>query len=433
MRPFASNAAGARVLGAVAAALLAFTAVPVVLVVVVGNPLSGGLGHTWASESLATRCVCFTLAAWVAWAACCAQLLRACARTRAPRRGPRRRRVAVLDRLAARIAVGVLALSSLGGSAALSAPAGATIRGVRTRSTPRTHDPRCVPDKTLHELRGARPTGAYPGRRRPRRAPRRHASGASREDQLDDGADWTALAALNLGRDMGRGQRFVDPDQLRAGWRLRLPDEIGPTRVGGRTAHPAGGRPDHLPELVALGLGSLACAALARRARRGDRARSATAANSISAGPPPMAPWTPPTLLHRFDGVPALPAFEAANGLLGRALDGDPEHPPCGRRRLARRRDLLAGGELTAETPERFDGRGGRQRMAGGPRSPRRASSVATPMCRSSPGRRRRGRDVARRARAGRRPPPPRPRRTRSPVRVRDRADVAWAWSDASW
>ena len=58
------------------AALLAFTAVPAVLVVVVGDPLAGGLGHAWP---VLTRDALFALtaAAWLAWAACCAQLLRA--------------------------------------------------------------------------------------------------------------------------------------------------------------------------------------------------------------------------------------------------------------------------------------------------------------------------------------------------------------------
>ena len=35
------------VVGAACAAILAFTAVPIVLVVIVGNPLDGGLGHDW--------------------------------------------------------------------------------------------------------------------------------------------------------------------------------------------------------------------------------------------------------------------------------------------------------------------------------------------------------------------------------------------------
>ena len=72
------------VLGAALAALLAFTAVPAVLIVVVGDPLAGGLGHAWP---VLTRDALFALtaAAWLAWAACCAQLLRAVVARRAAR------------------------------------------------------------------------------------------------------------------------------------------------------------------------------------------------------------------------------------------------------------------------------------------------------------------------------------------------------------
>ena len=113
-------------------------------------------------------------------------------------------------------------------------------------------------------------------RQRPTPCGRATRSGTSRDDRLGDGADWTMLAALNLGRDMGGGARFVDPDQLRTGWRLRLPEEAR----RGRRRHAPPARPPircartgagHLPELVALGLGSLACAALARRAGRRRR------------------------------------------------------------------------------------------------------------------------------------------------------------------
>ena len=79
------------------------------------------------------------------------------------------------------------------------------------------------------------------------------------DDLLGDGADWTSLAALNLGRDLGGGARFVDPDQLREGWRLRLPADVdrpagddaaraGHARPRRRTGHAP--EPDgHLPEL----------------------------------------------------------------------------------------------------------------------------------------------------------------------------------------
>ena len=99
------------IVGAALAALLAFTAVPAVLVVIVGNPLAGGLGHAWRPLPHDALCL-LVVAAWVAWAACCAQLLRAVvAHVRSGEVGAAQGS-SVLDRLAARIAFGVLALTS---------------------------------------------------------------------------------------------------------------------------------------------------------------------------------------------------------------------------------------------------------------------------------------------------------------------------------
>ncbi len=160
------------------------------------------------------------------------------------------------------------------------------------------------------------------------------------EERLGDGADWTALARLNLGGAMGGGARFVDPDQLRAGWRLRLPAGTPPEDPhltaptpdggGGRSGPGSGsgraGQPDHLPELVALGLGSLACAALARRSRR--RHRPPLFVDDLALSPPPSdGAIDTGVLLRHFDGVPALESFEAANYLLARALPGAQPSP----------------------------------------------------------------------------------------------------------
>ena len=147
------------------------------------------------------------------------------------------------------------------------------------------------------------------------------------DDHLGDGAEWTVLAALNLGRDMGGGMRFVDPDQLRAGWHLRLPADARAADTDAprgsppaHTARPEG--PGHLPELIALGLGSLACAALARRA--GHRRRmGARFTGELGIGSAPSdGALDAATLLDRFTGVPALHSFEAANCLLGLSLQG---------------------------------------------------------------------------------------------------------------
>ena len=288
------------VLGAALAAVLAFTAVPAVLVAVVGNPLAGGLGPRLAACCPATRSCLLVLAAWVAWAACCAQLLRAVvAHVRSGEVGVRQG-ASVMDRLAARIAV--------------------------RRARP--HGPR----------RSARPHGGcrgrHPGRRAPgvRRSrahtPRRPVAAATAtyavqpgdtlwriaDDRLGDGADWTMLAALNLGRDMGTAMRFVDPDQLRAGWHLRLPADVGatardPPRAGPST-HAARREPGgHLPELVALGPGL----ARLRRARPAGRApapdrRRASRRSSTSTAPVRGRPGRrrPPRALRAGPGAPFL-------------------------------------------------------------------------------------------------------------------------------
>ena len=139
--------------------------------------------------------------------------------------------------------------------------------------------------------------------------------------QSADGADWTALAALNLGREMGGGTRFVDPDHVRAGWSLVLPADARPPRErrdSGRTSAPPQALTSHLPELVALGMGSLACAGLARRARR--RRQGHPFAGDLDIGRLSEGAVDAAVLLRRFEGVPALASFEAANCLLGRSL-----------------------------------------------------------------------------------------------------------------
>jgi DNA-binding SARP family transcriptional activator/LysM repeat protein len=303
-------------MGAALAALLAFTAVPAVLVVVVGNPLQGGLGHAWRPLPREVLCV-LVVAAWVAWAACCAQLLRAVvAHVRSGEVGTRQG-AGVMDRIAARIAFGVLALSTMGAPLALSAGAGASApagngpgAAIATRPAPAVSTPPpAAPAATTYAVR--------PG----------DTLWGIADDRLGDGADWTMLAALNLGRDMGSGTRFVDPDQLRPGWHLRLPEEARRAHAGAPhtdprvhpvRAHGAG----HLPELVALGLGSLACAALARRAGR-RRRNGSLFTGELDLGPLPSEEAVDTaTLLHRVADVPALRSFEAANCLLGLSLQG---------------------------------------------------------------------------------------------------------------
>ena len=211
------------------------------------------------------------LAAWVAWIACCTQLVRAVvAHVRNGEVGMRQGS-SVLDRVAARIAFGVLALTSFGTPLSLATGAGA--------SAPAAHWPDssvvATPPRATEMVPSTVSATTYTVR--PGDTLWQIAS-----DLLGDGADWTSLATLKLGRDLGGGAHFVDPDQLKTGWRLRLPaDARRPTvhRVGdgdGDGGHETA--QGHLPELIALGLGSVACAALARRARRQRRLGLASAA-----------------------------------------------------------------------------------------------------------------------------------------------------------
>ena len=302
------------VAAAALAAVLAFTAVPAVLVLVVANPLSGGLGHTWRPVPRDTLCV-LAVAAWVAWAACCAQLVRAVVAHVRSGDVSARGDASVMDRIATRIAVGVIALTTVGAPLALSSGAGAsaptTSRTVGV-SPSSVHTP-AVSLRTL----AAASHAVQPG----------DTVWSIAEERLADGADWTAIAALNLGRDMDGGARFIDPDHIRAGWHLRLPPAAAAADVrASPERHPRDGTSrsgERLPELVALGIGSLACAALARRARM--RRRFDPFTGDLDLGPRVSSEAVDvAALLHRFAEVPALHSFEAANCLLGRSLQGDP-------------------------------------------------------------------------------------------------------------
>jgi DNA-binding SARP family transcriptional activator len=301
------------VAGAVFAAMLAFSAVPAVLLFVVGNPLAGGLGHAWRPATRDALCV-LVLAAWIAWAACCAQLLRAVA-LHVRHGGVAVRSSSLLDRLAARIALGVLACTSLGTTLTYPTDAGASVPvhghvGASVSHAGPAVESASSPDvsRALHVVK--------PGETLWRIA----------DQRMDDGADWPSLAALNLGREMGEGLRFVDPDHVRAGWRLLLPESA---HALGRREQAGSQAQDpfvaHLPELLVLGLGSLTCAALARRAKRsrhgelfcGDLRLPERSEEAVDTS----------TLINRFVGNPALRAFEAANYRLGsqmgrRADDG---------------------------------------------------------------------------------------------------------------
>ena len=244
------------------------------LVLVVGNPLSGGLGHAWRPLP-ARRAV----RARPGGLGGLGRLLRAAGAGRGGARAQRR----------GRRPPGLVGHGPPGG-----ADRARRARAVRA-SAPRSRSPR-APEPAPRGLGRQPRCGDTPRRRRgrPPRATARtsatpglHATSARRhvattyvrpgdslwsiaDDRLGDGADWTALAALNLGRDMGDGDALRRPGSPPGGLAPRLPPALAPaaTTLHGRRTDRAARQPaGHLPELVALGLGSLACAALARRAR----------------------------------------------------------------------------------------------------------------------------------------------------------------------
>jgi DNA-binding SARP family transcriptional activator len=362
------------VAGSVVTALLVFAAVPAVLVTVVGDPLRGGLGHQWDHEARWAVSI-LAVVAWVAWAACCTQLIRAVVHQVrhgeiAPADG-----VGLTDRLAARIAIGILAMTTFGVPMVVAS----TTSGAASAVVSSTPAAQMVPSPTPPEAApAASPAAALTYLVRPG-----DSLWAIADSQLGDGADWTAIASLNLGRTMPDGRRFVDPSLIHAGWDLILPATLGansasvvdlsppgqapvtPTRPAPApstaltpsrqmvtptttastqpAAPPTSAAPEHitgsatgslderrarpasrLPELVALGLGAIACAALARRAR--TRRLQQHSASAPHPGPPLSdAAVDADVLVQRFLDVPALHALERANCFLDRALgDADP-------------------------------------------------------------------------------------------------------------
>jgi DNA-binding SARP family transcriptional activator len=363
------------VTGSVFTTLLVFGATPAVLLSVVGDPLAGGMGHQWSPGARLGLAV-LVLVAWVAWAVCCTQLARAVVEQVRRGHAGTPAGAVLTDRVAARMAAGVLALAAFGAPLTLGAGAGASgsPRAVTVgRDAPTAAPaPRSAPAAVL----AAPATSPESYVVRPGDSLWSIAAAL-----LGDGDDWPAIAALNLGRTMGDGLQFVDPNTIHAGWTLLMPDQgppvapvtpdtpFGTGRAAPRPASPlpaatelesrwlpvaspagishsddpsappfgeealvqaqtgsleAAGRGRlELPGLAALGVGALACAALTRRARRTRLLRQVTAEETdreFSLSPRAI---DASILLARRAGLPVLDAFEAANYGLAAALTGD--------------------------------------------------------------------------------------------------------------
>ena len=218
-----------------AAGLLTFAAVPACLLAFVGLPLP----QRWTVGAVVSWHGLFDLlatVAWCAWAACAWPLLSSVVRRVRCGDTSARSGARITDRLALRIAAGVLAISPVAaasatsGAAAVTRPA-ATAQARPARqgapgSTARPGAERSAGGATAaQERRGARPTTPN--------WPYTVAPGDTlwgiAEVYYGDGADWQAIAAANLGRTMGDGLRFVDPALIQPGWVLRMPALASPT------------------------------------------------------------------------------------------------------------------------------------------------------------------------------------------------------------
>ncbi|HMD46358.1 MAG TPA: LysM peptidoglycan-binding domain-containing protein [Acidimicrobiales bacterium] len=333
-------------LSAVATSVLVFVAVPAVLVVSVAfvSPTRWTRADVVSARGLFDL---FALVAAMAWIACCLPLVRAVVvrvrqRDAVPGAGAK-----LGERLAARIAAGVIVLLPAG--PLLAGAAGAEPLGAS--GVPAVVAPAPAPTVAPATIVAAAPAGAIatctvsPG----------DSLWSIAERYYGDGGEWQAVAAANLGHLMPGGQRFVDPSLIRPGWVLVLPglpatpapavDAVdaaapdGPPRSSNArtpapprdrsSAHHApgrsgthrrpGGRPAPrrapLPELSALGLGVLVAAALTRRL---GRARLGAGRAPGDGGDEAV---EVATLLEPFAGSPLLDLAELANRALAAALE----------------------------------------------------------------------------------------------------------------
>lgn len=326
----------------IAAAVLAFAAVPGVLAWFVGVPLP----PRWSQHAVLSLHGLFdllALAAWVAWAACAWPLLRSVVtRVRARDAGAGTSTLAIGDRLALRIAAAVLVVAPL---AAIASTAGAGATTVRAGAT------------TVGA--SASPPFASASRASAQDAATTVSDGESLWTIADaaygDGGAWPAIARANLGRLMPDARRFVDPGHLQAGWTLTVPqaersvdrqadgreperhDSADADRRGAATRsnvrQPDGpAAPDGLllPELAILGTGALVAALLARRARTARRLRAFVRAEGAPSWSPSAAGADLARTVAAFADVPLPQWIELAMRAISssRPTTGGPALPP---------------------------------------------------------------------------------------------------------
>jgi DNA-binding SARP family transcriptional activator len=314
-----------------AAALLVFGAVPGVLVSFVGLPIP----PRWNGHDVVSLHGLFDLLAvvsWFAWAVCAWPILRsAIARVRARDLAGAHR---LSDRIAVRIALGALAMSSFLG-------AGASVAGAATTAsrTPVATAPAAQPwpiglSASRARFR-SRLAAASPLSHTVARGETLVSIAAAR---YDDPSVWSAIAATNLGRVMDDGTRFVDPSAISPGWNLLLPrlddwTEPEPAAGSPEGSEDAGGAvlaaktqpatvDSFLPlaEFVGAGISALVAALLARRSRQLGRLRAFLREEGLTSPEPDEREADLLALVAPFDGIPLVDVVEAAARRLESAI-----------------------------------------------------------------------------------------------------------------
>lgn len=347
-----------------AAALLVFGAVPGVLVTFVGLPIP----PRWTAHDVVSLHGLFDLLAmvsWIAWAACAWPILRsAIARVRS---GDLAGADRLSDRIATRIALGALAMSSFLGAGA--PVAGAAIPAVSPHVATAPAAQTWPSDLTPFPGRFPSPLTA--------KSPLSHT--VARGETLvsiaaaryDDPSAWSAVAATNLGRVMDDGTRFVDPSAISPGWSLLLPQldawtEPGPAAGSPEGTEEAGGAAvastqpatvdSFLPlaEFVGAGISALVAALLARRSRQLRRLRAFLREEGVTRPEPDEREADLVALVAPFDGIPLVDVVEAAARMLGSAI-ATLDHPPGPVKWMRAGRDGVEV-RFSDPDPDRLDG-----------------------------------------------------------------------------
>lgn len=344
-----------------AAAVVAFGAVPAVLVALVGLPVPA----RWDRAAVLSTRGLFDLlavAAWLAWAACAWPLLRSVIGHVRRRESTAPAGARLAEHLAVRIAAAALALTPVGlaataaaGAAPLAPGAPGPVAGGRPPTVVAVPSPDGPADSAAPADLGA----AHPG---PVASAPGHYTVAAGDTlwsiamrTYGEGADWTAIAAVNLGHRMVDGSTFVDPSVIRPGWVLDLPALDGstpvtaPSRPPGSTPSPArrravdpltaashvpprparphsptepapgGGAP--FPSLAALGFGTMMAALVARRARQSRRLRRLSRPEGMASPPVSDAAAELAGALEPFADLPLADRVELAVRHLSGALE----------------------------------------------------------------------------------------------------------------